>query len=312
MAVIEAFDDALTALQRNTVLLVVGAIYGLVVFPQQALTALGIPILPGLFGLVLLFVAPFFTAGVIGMAHEGLNGRTAFGTLTEIGKDRYLSMLGGQLILAGIGLVFGIVFVIAMIVVVGAIGAGAAGMMGPGATPGAGMVSAVGGAAVLGILVVMLVIGLPYLAIMFLLQFFSVAVVVENKSAVDSLKRSYHVVRSNLVSTFGYWVLTVVIGLVAGIPGGVISLVRSEAVASMALEAAGLQAGVLPTGQGTALGIAVVSLVITAVVFPLTQTFATAFYERITDTEVPEDSPLYEPDTATAAGADADDRSLSQ
>lgn len=269
MATIDAVGDAVDVLRSNPVLFAAGAVNALVVVPAMALSILGIPILPDLLSLVSFFIGPFVLAGTIGMAHEALSGTTTFDMFTEAGKRRYLTMLIGSIIqsaiaavfafLAGIGGLFWVVWFFAS-----ELGGGGVG----------GLLNVLTGPNIqlLPVFAIAAPILLGFLTVMFLIQFFPPAIVVENCEPIESFKQSYAVVRANLVPALGYSTIVLVIGLS--------SLVY--AIPSTAAVVNRVRGGTLGTEVTAAIGIALVTAVL---LYPFQQAFATAFYVRHADVD---------------------------
>lgn len=280
MAAIASLRRAVGALTSNPVLFLGGLALGLIVFPQTALQLLGVPIAPTLLQVVTFFITPFVLAGLIGMADEGLDGDTSLSTLTSVGRSRYVSLLFGKLIEFAIAAVFGIVFfvvaiVFAIVVGVSAFGAGAGGIS-PGAVGGGALIF---GAVVFGVLV------LAFVVVSFFIQFFPVAIVVDELGGVDGFRRSYAVVRSNLLPALGFSVINLLVSLLTAIP--VTGFVVWRTFQRMdAIGAGGTPPGAQPgfgTGMGLfstteALALAVVALAMTTVLTTFYQAYATAFY----------------------------------
>ena len=216
MAALSALPPAVSALARNPILVAVVALFGLVQLPQLAFQP-SQPMLAALVSLgisgVMLLVMPFFQGGLLGMADEGLGGRTGLGTLVSAGKANYVNLLLAYLVLFAINFVFGIVAFFA--VVLGGIGL-FAGQSDPG--------FASFGASFLIILAIGLVFVLAYLLVTFFVQFYAHAIVLSDAYLVAGFKRSVGLVRRNLLSTFGYTLILLVGSLVLGGVGSVASL----------------------------------------------------------------------------------------
>ena len=217
MAVLNALRQTPGALRRNPVLLVPILVITLLQIPQLALQPVN-PLLSSLVSLVVslafIVVMPFFQGGLIAMADEALDGRTALQTFIDDGKANYVSILVAYLALIAVNFALGIgAFFVALFGGIFVIGSG-------------GLESA--GIAVLGVVaIVVAVVVLLYLLALFFLQFYAQAIVLENVGAVDGLKRSVSVVRQHLVSTLGYSILVGILGGVFGGVFGVLSLVLS-------------------------------------------------------------------------------------
>ena len=174
--------------------------------PQVALQSIS-PVLSGIvsLGLSLLFIVvlPFFQGGLIGMADEALDGRTTIQTFVDAGKSNYVSILVGYLALMAINFVLGIiVFSVAIF--------GGAALFQDGGLQTANTTILVGSSIILAL------VFLAYLLLIFFVQFYGQAIVLEDMSVVAGFKRSAAVVRHHLVSTLGYSLIGAVIGGLAG------------------------------------------------------------------------------------------------
>jgi hypothetical protein len=211
MAVLNALRGTPSALRRNPVVLVPILVISLFQVPQLALQAIN-PLLSSVvslgLSLVFLVVMPFFQGGLIGMADEALNGRTALQTFVEDGKSYYVSILVAYLALVAVNFALGMVgFFVALVGGIFVFGSG-------------GLESAsIAVLAVLGIIVAAIV--LLYLLVLFFVQFYGQAIVLEDMGAVDGLKQSVSVVRQHVVSVLGYSIL---VGILGGLFGGVLSV----------------------------------------------------------------------------------------
>lgn len=286
MAVLSSLRTALGSLVSNPVLFVASFLIGLVTLPQNALGLLGIPLAPTLLQLVTFFITPFLLAGLIGMAVEAQADGTALDTLSREGKEHYVPLLLGTLLRAAIQFAFGIVVALFGIVAV-VVGIGGTGALSGGNADPAALVGSLGLIAV----VFLLVVVVPYLAVLFLIQFFPVAIVVEDRDVIDALKRSYGVVRSNLFPALGYTVLSVLVWLLQVVPVSAFTLGRSLS------QFQNLEAGGTPTtggGFGNAgslslfspVEVAVISamsLVLVTLLFALQQSYAVAFFQAVRD-----------------------------
>jgi len=287
MSAVQSLRTATDALARSPILFLGGLAYALVVLPQRALQLAGIPLAPAALQLLTFFVTPFVVAGVLGMAREALDGDTSLRALSETGKDRYVDLLLATIVEFGIQLAFGVAFlVLALIAVV----ASAGGAVGPVALVGAA----------LGVL-----LAFAYLAVLFLIQFYPVIVVVDDAGPVDAVTGSVAFVRSNVVSTFGYSVITVVLGGLAALPvsgfaayrlltsgpgadGGTPGPIGGGMTPGAPGSGAGTpqMADVLASGTGLglstpeAVALALVSAVATTLFFAFRHTYATTFYRR--------------------------------
>jgi len=217
MVVLNALRQTPGTLRRNLVLFVPILVLSLFQVPQLALQAVN-PLLSSIvslgLSLVLLVVMPFFQGGLIAMADEALDGKTALRTFIDAGKANYVSILVAYLALMAVNFVLGMVaFFVGVVGTVFVLGSG-------------GLASAnVATLAVIGLVVAIVV--LLYLIILFFLQFYGQAIVLDDMGAVDGLKHSVSVVRQHIVSTLGYSILVGVLGGVFGGIVGVLSLLLS-------------------------------------------------------------------------------------
>jgi hypothetical protein len=222
----------------------------------------------------MIFVVPFFFGGIIGMANEAIDGRTAFETFVREGKTHYVSILVVYLGLFAINLVLGFVIMFAAIFG-GIFFLGRAGQ--PSLVPLA-ILAVIGGVALLG-----------YLLIAFVVQFFGHAVVIDDLEAVDSIKRSAWCVRHNLVAVVGYTVLAAVGGAVFGLFGGVFSLLTSPqfsrgpggSVGPVGPAASPLPVELPSVGLAGTAVLVVLLVILTGLFGGLFATFSTAFYRTI-------------------------------
>jgi hypothetical protein len=287
MAVLQALQTALGAARRNPIIFLVAAAFSLFQLPgllaQSVHPLVGSIVSLGVSGLTI-FVMPFFFGGIIGMANEAIDGRTSVKTLIRDGKTHYVSILVVYLALFAVNLVLG--FVIAFAAIIG--GVFFLGSASQSSLVLLAILALIGGLALMG-----------YLGIAFIIQFFGHAIVVDDLSAVDSLKRSAWCVRHNLVAVLGYTVLAVVGGAVFGLFGGLFSLLTSPQFAQrpgMAGGSVGPAASPLPVDiptvgiAGTAI-LVILLVVLTGLFGGLFATFSTAFYRAIrpVDTRPAED-----------------------
>lgn len=265
MALVTALRDATNGLARNPVLFAATGVFVLLQVPLFAGRLLG-PVaslaVSSLSGLVFVLVTPFFQAGLVAMADEAIDGRTRLGTLTERGREHYVTMLVAYLVLVGVNSVVGFVvlvgvFVVGILVV---------------ASAGAGGVSPVllAVAGVVGLVLVVL-----YAALLFLVQFYGQAIVVDGADSLESFQRSAGLVRDNLASTLGYTVLVAVVGSLFGLVGGLASLLTSAQQPAVEVPA-------LPelSTAGT-VGLLVAVLVVSIPVSAFTLTLSVAFYRTL-------------------------------
>ncbi|MFB6107207.1 MAG: hypothetical protein ABEJ70_09565 [Halobacteriaceae archaeon] len=261
MAVLSSLRDALTALQRNPVLFVAATLYAAVQVPALLLQVTGNPVLQlaaSAYNLLLVLVAPFFVGGLFAMALEALDGPTSLSRLWRGGRTYYLRLLAIVLVglvgyvVLGVGL--GILFF--ALVVGGVVGDG-----------GAGASLAV--LAVVGL--VALLFALVLLVVGFLLQFYVQAVVVDDRGALDALRRSYAVVRANVLAVLGFDAVALVLGVVAAaVPVGYVWL---AAPGFAAMDAA---------SWAVRLGYVVLTVALSVVLGAFGATYGAAFYVAVT------------------------------
>ncbi|RDZ45880.1 hypothetical protein C5B86_09075 [Haloferax sp. Atlit-19N] len=277
MAAISSLQTALRGIRSNPVLFLAGLALGLVTLPQLATQLAQIPIVPTALMAVTFFVTPFVAAGLYGMADEAVDsgGSTSLSTLTDVGREKYVPMLLANIVQLGIVIAFGIVFLIVAVVMAISLGLG-------GLAAGGGDVSnfALGGGFLVGLAVLGL-IGLAYFVVIFLVQFYPVAVVVGDKGAIESFGESYRLVRNNIVPSLGYSVIRFVVGLVISIPvtGFIVfrtfqNVQQVQDAANPAAAQAGL--GFSPTEIAA---IAAISLATQMVLATFQYVYAVAFFE---------------------------------
>ena len=216
MAALQSIGTAAGSLRRNPVLFVPVLVIMLFQVPQLLLQAVN-PIIASVVSLVLslvfIFIIPFFQAGIIGMADEALDGRTSLDRFLTDGKSNYISILVAYLLLVAVNFVIGIIAFFVAIFGGFALFSDSAGGV---------------GLAVLAVIgVIVAILGLAYLLLIFFIQFYGQAIVLDDLGALDGIKHSVSVVRRNLVSTLGYSVLVGVLGGVAGLVFGGVSILIS-------------------------------------------------------------------------------------
>jgi len=175
MAVLNALRRTPSALRRNPVLLVPILALSLIQVPQLALQAVD-PLLSSIvslgMSLVFLVVMPFFHGGLIAMADEALDGRTALQTFVDDGKANYVSLLVAYLALMAVNFALRMVaFFVALF--------GGIFVLGGGGLESASL------AVLAAIGIVVAIVVLLYLLVLFFLQFYGQAIVLEDMGAVD-------------------------------------------------------------------------------------------------------------------------------
>jgi hypothetical protein len=240
-------------------------------FAAQTLANPGISVLVGLLApIVVFFLTPFLLAGVLGMASEAVGGGTSLGTFVGVGKSRYVALLLATLLYTVLSVVIAVALVIVVVIVVLVFGA---------TTGGGGGDPNLAIAAVIALVVLTLVVG--FLLFVFFLQFYAVAVVVDEAGVTESFTRSYRLVRRNILSTLGYNVLSTLVSVLVTLPflavaAGAVVLTGSVPSAPPAMTPGAsmgfdLSPPVIATG---AVGLVLVQLLTSAI----TRTYSVAFY----------------------------------
>ncbi|KAB1188827.1 MULTISPECIES: hypothetical protein [Haloferax] len=276
MAAISSLKTALQSIGKNPVLFLGGLALGLVTLPQLATQLAQIPFVPTILQVVTFFVTPFIAAGIYGMADEAVEhaeGRTSLSTLTTVGREKYVPLLLANIVELGIVIAFGIVFaIIAAIIAIS---------LGVGSLAGGGDL-AIGGGFLVGVVVLGLLF-VVFLVVNFLIQFFPVAVVVSDTGAIESFGESYRLVRANIVSTLGYSVIQLVVGLLVSIPVSGFIFFRTFQNFQAIQSAGGATPGAVPAGLGFStteiVAIAAISLAMQMLLTTFQYTYAVAFFE---------------------------------
>jgi hypothetical protein len=269
MAVLTALRRSPGALHRNPVLLVPVLTLMLAQLPTlllQSVNPLFASVVSTALSLVFVAAVPFFQGGLFAMADEALGGagtdgdrtsagdgtgvdasatggRTSLATFFDGGKRHYVSILVAYLVMMAVNFVLGMIAFSAAI---------AGGVLYVG-SDGLG-----GHLAVLAVLGLLVAVGaIAYLLVMFFLQFYGQAIVLEDRGAVAGLRRSARVVREHLLSTLGYVILGAVVGAIAGVGFAAASIFLSPEASSIPM------AGVTPPDPSFAI-VAVVSVAVVA------------------------------------------------
>jgi hypothetical protein len=262
MAVLTALRTAGRTVVRNPIVLVVTTVLGLTQIPQLLLQSAD-PLVSGLVSLgvgLFWFVAlPFVHGGIIGLVDDAIDGATDFGTFLAAGKRHYLSLLGVYIVLFGLNFALGIVAFFAGIFGIGGLLVAGGGSHSP---------LLLGGVAVIALLAVG-----AYFLVMFFIQFYGQAIVVDGVGAVEGVKRSVRVVRENLLGTLGYSLVSGVVGAGFGLLGAGYGILTTPA----SVEAFGLP----PISTALTVGGAVLLVVVTGLVGGLLATFSVSFYREI-------------------------------
>lgn len=222
MTVLQALRRSPGALLGTPALVVPMLVLFAFQLPQMVLQSTN-PLLASLlsFGVsaLMLVVTPFVQAGAIGMADEALDGGSSLRAFFAYGKRNFVQVLAAYLLL---------LLVIAVLsAALFAVGVGVF-LFAPNPRSAALVVLGIAAAVLL----------LVYALVGFFVQFYAHAIVLENRSAVEGFKRSYGVVRSNLVATAGYVVLALLFSGAFGLVfGGLSLLTMPESAAELGLPA---------------------------------------------------------------------------
>lgn len=278
MPVIKSLKAAIEALHRNPILFAIGAISAFIGASQTAATYTNISILPGVLDLLSFLIVPFIVAGAIGMAFEGLNDITTLDRFVSTGKESYLSVLAGTLL--ELVILFVILFVEGLFVTVVSFALiRPIPDIGPTTQPSE-VIGAIGTETLLLLAGIVIVLSIIPLGIMFLIQFFAPAIVVDDVGVIEGFKRSYNTVKNNLLSTLGYSIIAVGVGLLGSLPSFIITYaMRDNSMTTMEFWSQSL----VTQDTLTFTAILLVSFIGTMIVFPLQKTFATAYYVQHSD-----------------------------
>ncbi|WP_128905485.1 DUF7847 domain-containing protein [Halorubrum amylolyticum] len=286
MAALQSLRPAVGGVVRNPILVLITALYGLFQLPNLLVQSTS-PVLASAISLVtfgvMILVLPFFQGGMLGMADEAIAGETRLGTLVAVGKANYVPLLLGYFVLLAVNMVFGFIAFMGVLIVV--IGGSVAGMDGSGmGGAGAGVEApAVGFDPTLLVIVGVVAVGLvlAYLLVTFFVQFYAHAVVLDDTELVDGFRRSAGLVRSNLLSVFGYTALLTVGGVIIGVLAAAGSLVfgPQQPAGSPFAEVVSIE----PTPAVVA-ALALGYVLLTGVAGAFYATYSVAFYRRISGT----------------------------
>ncbi|MFC5366759.1 hypothetical protein [Salinirubrum litoreum] len=194
--------------------------------PPPALRYLYGPIYLVLAGLTF-FVTPVVLVALLTRADDALRDREPSSLVAAV-KDRYAGLLVGNL--GFVGLQFGVnlavgLFAALILVVLLVVGVGLGGLADGGAatatTTGtdSALPTALAGVTLVGYLLVLLfgLVGFGVnLLVDFALVFYKPAIVVADRDVGDAFRESYHLVRENLGTAGGFYVLRLAVGLLFG------------------------------------------------------------------------------------------------
>jgi len=269
MVVLQAFRTALSSLRRNPIIVGIVAVIGLFQLPSLAAQSIH-PLVGSLISLgvsgILLVVTPFFFGGLIGMANEAIDGRTRFSTFIEAGKRNYVSIFLVYLGLFALNLVLGFVILFAVIVTA----AFGFGWTGPSTV----------------VVVIFAILGLlgflVYVGVFFFIQFYAHAIVLDGVGAIESVKKSISTVRQNLLTVFGYTLITGAGGIGIGVLASVVSLLATPMPARQAeIAAATALTEFASVGLAGSIALTLVVVGLSAFVGGFFAIFSTAVYRSI-------------------------------
>lgn len=188
----------LTALWRNPIVFLPVLLWTFIQIPvlmvEAAYPGLASALSPLRSGLLIL-ATPFVHAGLIGMADEALDGDTALGTFVQAGKDNYVSVLSLYLLFVAVNSALGIFLLVGALVLF---------LMAVGQSEPV-LLAVVGG--------LLLLVLIAYLLVLFFVQFYGHAIVIEELGVVEGVERSISRVRRHLLRTVRYSVVGSIVGL---------------------------------------------------------------------------------------------------
>lgn len=300
MAVIGEFTRALSRLTTYPVILVAAVLLAVVRAPPM-LGLVGGPLLYGGGALVLFVFSPLAMGAMLVVSDNALREQPWNEDLGSRVTDRYLSLLGSNLLMSvlalAVRLVVGIAVGTFLVVVVGGAVMSMVGT-GGGQTAGSDGVFAGLGVAYVVLLVVVPLLGITVnLSLDFLFHFHKPAAVLGERGAVDSLKESYGLVTSFPRVALGYYVLQLAVGVVLGaIALAILVTVGAAAIGAFgggpltgATGAVGSASGVAPGGasggEGAGLlvlaGIVVLGYTVRSLTYALTLPFTVNVYQYL-------------------------------
>lgn len=262
MAALGALRQVPGALRRNPVLFVPVLALAVIQLPSLALQRsdpLLSTVVSFLVSLVSLAVAPFVLAGLVGMVDEALDGTTSLDAFREAGRENYVSTLAATALLVVVALGLGILVFLGTLF-------GFVVLLATGNDAGHLLLLATS-LSLLGFV--------GFLGVLFFVQFFAQAIVVDDHDAVGGLERSVELVREHLRRTFAY-------SLVVGAGWLAVGLVFTSA--TVLLAPAGSVGFQPPLQLGSELFalLALVTLIVT-LAGGVYATYSVAFYRTLYD-----------------------------
>ncbi|MFW6000178.1 MAG: hypothetical protein ACOCPY_01840 [Halorubrum sp.] len=276
MPALRSIRPAVRAVARNPVLVGVSALFALAQLPDLLVGPTADPELSAAvsaltFG-ILVLVAPFFQGGLLAMADEALDARTRLATLVTAGRDHYLPLLVAYFALLGVSLAFGFLAFFGVLL----------GLAGNLLSEPAGFVAVPAENVTLVAVIAIIAVGLfgAYLLVTFFLQFYAHAIVVDDAELVAAFRRSFRVVRSNLVVTFVYTVFLTAGGAAFGLFVAAASLTLA---APTAIGDAPTWVPAVEIGTLAGVGVGVGAVAVTGVLGALWATYSVAVYRALTE-----------------------------
>jgi hypothetical protein len=263
MVVLSSLRRALSALGRSPVLFVVTGLAALLQLPALLAGALdpGVAVVvTTVFNFGFILVLPFVQGGFLAMANEALAGSPALGTFVDAGKANYVQLLIGYAVLLGVNVVLGVGAFLLLL-----FGGGLLFVLAPDPT-GLPVLAGLG-------LVVLLVV-LVYLLVVFFVQFYAHAVVLDDHSAIDGFRRSVDLVRENLWAVTGY-------SLLLSVPGGLFGLLVGGASFLLAPPPGLESIGIPRISLGAKAAVLLAVLVVTALSTAVFLVYSVAFYREL-------------------------------
>ncbi len=220
-------------------------------------------VLEAAYGVLLWLIAPFFTAGIMGVALEARRRNARMSTFFQFAKSRYLSLLIATV------LVVIAIFGIAMVALLG------------------GIVSYLGGKlvsqsmAALALLLFLLILGFLAVAAAVLFSFYDACVVVENSDPLSAFTCSMRFVRANLLHVLAFFVLAIAVFLLFSVPNMIAALYYLlTSLPELSLEA--LEGNTLPKpGFGAALLLVSAYIISNTLMTAFLPAYKAVFYSRL-------------------------------
>ncbi|QCD66697.1 hypothetical protein GBQ70_13990 [Halomicrobium sp. ZPS1] len=219
---------------------------------------------------VVYLLLPFLVGGLVAYVAASMTDSPSFEQFLAAGRDHYVGLLLGGLLLGVVTLVVyvlvAIVFFVAVVLVFGA-------------ALNTGL-----GAATLSVVVLLSLVGfLVVLVPWFFSQFFPAAMVLDGDGVADSFRRSVSLVRSNAVSVVGFDLIAFVIGLLVQTPTAFLFYSSFDSMALDARSRTGM-VSVFDYMSTTEVGLFLgSSLVISTVVGSIMYAYYVAYYREIGD-----------------------------